>query len=53
MAEKQSTKDAVKRLMEGEIDPYSQTGRDISEAVAERVLREQNSNTGQNHRASA
>jgi hypothetical protein len=40
MAEKQSTKEAVEKLLDGRLDPQSQAARDISEAVAERVLRD-------------
>lgn len=40
MAQKQSTRDAVEKLIDGRLDPQSQAARDISEAVAERVLRD-------------
>lgn len=39
MAEKQSSKDAVKKLLEGRLDPDTKLARDITEAVAERVLK--------------
>jgi len=37
MAEKQSSKDAVKKLLEGRLDP--RLAREITEAVEERVLK--------------
>jgi len=39
MAEKQSSKDAVQKLLEGRLDPNTKLARDITEAVAERVLK--------------
>lgn len=39
MAEKQSSKDAVQKLLEGRLDPDTKLARDITEAVAERVLK--------------
>ncbi|HET9182444.1 MAG TPA: hypothetical protein VFP59_09945 [Candidatus Angelobacter sp.] len=39
MAEKQSSKEAVRQLLEGRIDPNSVLAREITEAVTERVLK--------------
>jgi len=39
MAEKQSSKGAVKELLEGRMDPGSVLAREITEAVTERVLK--------------
>lgn len=39
MAEKQSSKGAVKELLEGRIDPDSILAHEITEAVTERVLK--------------
>jgi hypothetical protein len=39
MAEKQSSKDAVQKLLEGSLDPNTRLARDITDAVAERVLK--------------
>lgn len=39
MAEKQSSKDAVKQLLEGRLDPNTRLAKDLTEAVAERVLK--------------
>ena len=39
MAEKQSSKGAVKQLLEGRMDPDSMLAHEITEAVTERVLK--------------
>jgi len=39
MAEKQSSKNAVKQLLDGRLDPNTLRAREISDAVAERVLK--------------
>jgi hypothetical protein len=39
MAEKQSSKDAVKQLLEGRLDPDTRLAKDLTDAVAERVLK--------------
>ncbi|MGE5323805.1 MAG: hypothetical protein ACM3SW_13135 [Actinomycetota bacterium] len=39
MAEKQNSKDAVRKLLEGRMDPESVLAREITEAVTERVLK--------------
>lgn len=39
MAEKQNSKDAVRKLLEGRMDPESMLAREITEAVTERVLK--------------
>ncbi len=39
MAEKQSSKDAVKHLLEGRLDPNTRLGQDLAQAVEERVLK--------------
>ncbi len=39
MAEKQSSKDAVKQLLEGRLDPNTRLGQDLAQAVEERVLK--------------
>jgi hypothetical protein len=39
MAEKQSSKDAVKQLLEGRLDPNTRLAKDLTDAVAERVLK--------------
>lgn len=39
MAEKQNSKDAVRELLEGRMDPDSVLAREITEAVTERVLK--------------
>ena len=39
MAEKQSSENAVEQLIEGSLDPNTLRAREISDAVAERVLK--------------
>jgi hypothetical protein len=39
MAEKQSSKDVVKQLLEGRLDPNTRLAKDLTDAVAERVLK--------------
>lgn len=39
MAEKQSSKNAVKQLLEGRLDPNTRLGQDLAQAVEERVLK--------------
>lgn len=39
MAEKQSSKNVVKNLLEGRLDPNTRLARDLTEAVEERVLK--------------
>lgn len=39
MAEKQSSKNAVKQLLEGRLDPNTRLAQDLAQAVEERVLK--------------
>ena len=39
MAEKQSSKDAVTKLLEGRLDPNTRLAQDLAQAVEERVLK--------------
>jgi hypothetical protein len=39
MAEKQSSKNAVKKLLEGRLDPNTRLAQDLAQAVEERVLK--------------
>lgn len=49
MAEKHPSKGAVEKLLNGRLDPQSQIAREISDAVAERVLRDTNKTTEQSN----
>jgi len=53
MAEKHPSKGAVEKLLNGRLDPRSQTAREISDAVAERVLRDANKASKESNHYSA
>jgi len=48
MAEKQSSKDAVRKLLDGRLDPSTRLAQELTDAVAERVLK----NTAETARSS-